>query len=92
MNAPPGARTVNAMTVDVEDYFHVSAFDGVLPRADWDRMESRVVANTERLLALFADASVQATFFVLGWVAERHPGLVRQIAASGHASASPAER
>jgi polysaccharide deacetylase family protein (PEP-CTERM system associated) len=88
MSAPAGERTVNAMTVDVEDYFHVSAFDGVLPRAEWDRMESRVVANTERLLAVFAEAPVQATFFVLGWVAERYPALVRQIAAAGHEIAS----
>jgi polysaccharide deacetylase family protein (PEP-CTERM system associated) len=76
------------MTVDVEDYFHVSAFDGVLPRSRWDRMESRVVANTERLLSLFAETSIQATFFVLGWVAERHPDLVRRIASNGHEIAS----
>lgn len=79
---------VNAMTVDVEDYFHVSAFDGVLPRSEWDRMESRVVPNTERLLALFDETSVKATFFVLGWVAERHPSLVRAILAAGHEVAS----
>jgi polysaccharide deacetylase family protein (PEP-CTERM system associated) len=76
------------MTVDVEDYFHVSAFDGVLPRSEWDRMESRVVRNTERLLELFAETSVRATFFVLGWVAERHPALVRSILAGGHEVAS----
>lgn len=79
---------VNAMTVDVEDYFHVSAFDGVLPRSQWDGMESRVVANTEALLALFGETSVRATFFVLGWVAERHPELVRTILAAGHEVAS----
>jgi polysaccharide deacetylase family protein (PEP-CTERM system associated) len=88
MSAQARVRILNAMTVDVEDYFHVSAFDGVLPRTEWDRMESRVVANTERLLALFAETSVQATFFVLGWVAERYPALVRQIAAAGHEIAS----
>jgi polysaccharide deacetylase family protein (PEP-CTERM system associated) len=88
MTAAPGRRIVNAMTVDVEDYFHVSAFDGVLPRSHWDRMESRVVANTERLLSLFAETSIQATFFVLGWVAERHPDLVRRIASNGHEIAS----
>jgi polysaccharide deacetylase family protein (PEP-CTERM system associated) len=81
-------RVVNAMTVDVEDYFHVSAFDGMLPRSRWDGMESRVVANTERLLEIFADTSVRATFFVLGWVAERHPGIVRRILAAGHEVAS----
>lgn len=85
MSAP---GVVNAMTVDVEDYFHVSAFDGVLPRSEWDRMESRVERNTERLLALFEESSVKATFFVLGWVAERHPALVRAIAGAGHEVAS----
>jgi polysaccharide deacetylase family protein (PEP-CTERM system associated) len=85
---PNAGGIVNAMTVDVEDYFHVSAFDGVLPRSEWDRMESRVVRNTDRLLELFAETSVRATFFVLGWVAERHPSLVRGILAGGHEVAS----
>jgi polysaccharide deacetylase family protein (PEP-CTERM system associated) len=76
------------MTIDVEDYFHVSVFDGVVPRHEWERLESRVCANTERLLTIFAEHAVQATFFVLGWVAERHPGLVARIAASGHEIAS----
>ncbi|HKB12959.1 MAG TPA: XrtA system polysaccharide deacetylase [Vicinamibacterales bacterium] len=79
---------INAMTIDVEDYFHVSVFDGLVPRHAWDGMESRVVANTERLLQIFDDADVQATFFVLGWVAERFPQLVRTIAAQGHEIAS----
>lgn len=79
---------VNAMTIDVEDYFHVSAFDGVVPRSQWDRLESRVCANTERLLDIFAEHDVRATFFVLGWVAERHPALVTRIAAGGHEIAS----
>jgi polysaccharide deacetylase family protein (PEP-CTERM system associated) len=79
---------VNAMTIDVEDYFHVSVFDGVVPRASWSQLESRVCANTERLLALFAEHQVVATFFVLGWVAERHPGLIRTIAQAGHEVAS----
>jgi polysaccharide deacetylase family protein (PEP-CTERM system associated) len=82
------APIVNAMSVDVEDYFQVSAFDEVVPRATWDQRESRVVANTERLLALFDEAGVRSTFFVLGWVAERHPALVRRIAALGHEIAS----
>jgi polysaccharide deacetylase family protein (PEP-CTERM system associated) len=81
-------RPLNAMTVDVEDYFHVSVFDGVVPRAQWATLESRVERNTDRLLQIFADADVQATFFVLGWVAERHPALVRRIAAQGHEVAS----
>ena len=75
---------VNAMTVDVEDYFQVSAFDAVVPRTDWDRLESRVEANTDRLLQTFDDARVTATFFVLGWVAERFPALVKRIAAARH--------
>jgi len=79
---------VNAMSVDVEDYFQVSAFNGVVARDSWDRRESRVVANTERLLGLFDAAGVQATFFVLGWVADRFPGLVRSIVAGGHELAS----
>jgi peptidoglycan/xylan/chitin deacetylase (PgdA/CDA1 family) len=64
---------VNAMTVDVEDYFHVSAFDTVVSRARWDAFDSRVSHNTDRLLELFDLAHVRSTFFVLGWVAERFP-------------------
>ena len=79
---------VNAMTVDVEDYFHASAFDRVVSRASWDELESRVVPNTQRLLGLFQDHDVRATFFILGWVAERYPALVREIAAAGHELAS----
>ena len=88
--AAPAAKAavVNAMSIDVEDYFHVSVFDGLVPRADWDRMESRVVANTQRLLAIFAEFSVRSTFFVLGWVADRFPGLVSEIAGQGHEIAS----
>jgi polysaccharide deacetylase family protein (PEP-CTERM system associated) len=76
------------MTVDVEDYFHVSAFDGVVSRAGWDWFDSRVVRNTSRLLEVFDRAGVRATFFVLGWVADRFPALVRQVAAAGHEVAS----
>jgi polysaccharide deacetylase family protein (PEP-CTERM system associated) len=83
----PGA-VVNAMTIDVEDYFHVSAFAASVSRDAWSQYESRVAANTDRLLALFADTGVRATFFVLGWVAERDPGLVRRIVAAGHEVAS----
>lgn len=79
---------VNAMSVDVEDYFQVSAFDAVVPRASWDARESRVCANTERLLAMFAESNVRATFFVLGWVADRYPALVRRIASQHHELAS----
>jgi peptidoglycan/xylan/chitin deacetylase (PgdA/CDA1 family) len=84
----------NAMTVDVEDYFHVSNFEQVVPRASWPNRESRVEASTDRLLQLFAAANVKATFFVLAWVAERAPALVARIAAGGHelASRMPAAR
>ena len=82
------AAIVNAMTVDVEDYFQVSAFDSVVPRHCWDQYKSRVCANTERLLAIFDEEGVQATFFVLGWVAERFPALVGRIASLGHEVAS----
>ena len=75
---------VNAMTIDVEDYFHVSAFEGSIQRSSWDSLESRVVRNTDRLLELLQRANVLATFFVLGWVAERHPALVKRIASAGH--------
>jgi polysaccharide deacetylase family protein (PEP-CTERM system associated) len=79
---------VNAMSVDVEDYFQVSAFEKAVSRASWDTWESRVVGNTERLLELFEQARVKATFFILGWVADRHPALVNKIAAAGHEVAS----
>jgi polysaccharide deacetylase family protein (PEP-CTERM system associated) len=79
---------VNAMSVDVEDYFQVSAFDRVVSRADWHGFESRVVRNTHQLLAFFHQHGVRSTFFVLGWVAERFPCLVREIAGLGHEVAS----
>jgi polysaccharide deacetylase family protein (PEP-CTERM system associated) len=74
----------NAMTIDVEDYFHVTAFANVVDRSRWDDLEYRAERNTHRAMQLFADAGVKATFFVLGWVAKRSPGLVRDIAAAGH--------
>ena len=89
--AAAGSR-LNAMTVDVEDYFHVSVFDKTVRRTDWGSMESRVVANTERLLDLFDEHDVRGTFFVLGWVAEQHPSLVRSITRRGHELASQAMR
>jgi polysaccharide deacetylase family protein (PEP-CTERM system associated) len=82
------AAIVNAMSIDVEDYFHVSVFDGIVPRSEWDRMESRVCANTDRLLDIFDEFETRSTFFVLGWVAERHADLVRRIAERGHEVAS----
>jgi len=74
----------NALTVDVEDYFQVAAFAAQIDPATWDRIPLRVERNTERLLELFADHGAKATFFVLGWVAERCPELVRTIAGQGH--------
>lgn len=72
------------VSVDVEDYFHAESFSDVVERSRWDSYTSRVEANTRRLLELLAKLNVHATFFVLGWVAERFPGLVREIAAGGH--------
>lgn len=79
---------VNAMTVDVEDYFQVSAFEKHIPREDWDRLPQRVERNTNRVLDLFAANRVQATFFTLGWVAERYPSLIKRMVAEGHELAS----
>ena len=81
-------RALNAMTVDVEDYFHVSVFEKTVPRSTWQTMQSRVAANTQRLLDLFDEHGVRGTFFVLGWVADNHPEIVKAIAARGHELAS----
>jgi polysaccharide deacetylase family protein (PEP-CTERM system associated) len=75
---------INALTIDVEDYFQVSAFEHCLDRERWHHYESRVVGNTERLLALLERHGVRATFFVLGWVADHFPDLVRAIHFAGH--------
>lgn len=72
------------MSVDVEDYFQVSAFEKTISRNDWDNLSCRVEANTDRILALFATKNIQATFFTLGWVAERYPQLVKRIVDAGH--------
>jgi polysaccharide deacetylase family protein (PEP-CTERM system associated) len=84
--SPPSIR--HAMTVDVEDYYHVSAFANVIAPRDWERWPPTVERNTQRLLDLFDETSIKATFFVLGWVAERYPQLVREIHARGHELAS----
>ena len=76
------------MTVDVEDWFQVQAFAGTIDRSDWAGLDRRVETNTDRILGMFADAGVRGTFFTLGWVAERHPALVRRIVAAGHELAS----
>jgi polysaccharide deacetylase family protein (PEP-CTERM system associated) len=79
-----GSRVPNALSIDVEDYFHVEAFADCVKPSAWQNYPSRVVQNTHRLLELFARNDVRGTFFVLGWVAERHPALVREIVSSGH--------
>lgn len=78
----------NALTIDVEDYFQVSAFAPYIRRDEWDLRECRVERNVDRILALLAEREVRATFFTLGWVAERYPQLVRRIVAGGHELAS----
>ena len=78
----------NALTIDVEDYFQVSAFAPYIARANWDAVECRIERNVERILALLADRQVHATFFTLGWIAERYPQLVRRIVEGGHELAS----
>lgn len=81
-------RLVNAMSVDVEDYFQVQALSGVFPHESWEKQPLRVENNTNRILDLFAEQKVTATFFTLGWVARHCPGLVRRIVADGHELAS----
>jgi polysaccharide deacetylase family protein (PEP-CTERM system associated) len=78
----------NAMSVDVEDYFQVSAFERHIARDSWEARECRVERNMDAILAVFAAAGVKATFFTLGWIAERYPQLVRAIVAAGHELAS----
>lgn len=78
----------NALSIDVEDYFHVAALAPYIARSDWEHLPCRVEANIETILGLLAEAQAQATFFILGWVAERYPALVRRIAAAGHEIAS----
>ncbi len=79
---------LNALSVDVEDWFHVGAFERTISRSSWDGLTHRVERNTDAVLALFAEAGVSATFFTLGWVAERYPALMRRIAEAGHEVAS----
>ena len=81
MKRPP---IINAFSVDVEDYFHVSAYAGVIERSEWNGLPSRVEANTDKLLSLLDETGVRGTFFILGWVAKHQPGVVRAIADAGH--------
>jgi polysaccharide deacetylase family protein (PEP-CTERM system associated) len=79
---------LNAISVDVEDWFQVGAFETVISREDWDRLPHRVERNSDAVLGLFDRAGVKGTFFILGWIAERYPALIRRIAEAGHEVAS----
>ncbi len=81
-------KTVNAISVDVEDYFQVSAFEHSIDRKEWDELEHRVVDNIDRILHIFSATNVKATFFVLGWIAERYPAIVEKIVRDEHELAS----
>jgi len=84
----PAKTITNALTIDVEDYFQVSAFAPYIPRLEWNTRECRVEHNVNRILAMLDKHQTKATFFTLGWIAERYPQLVRQIVAQGHELAS----
>lgn len=89
MPAPqPSSPIVNGLSVDVEDWFQVGAFERVIDRAQWDSLDFRVERNVDAILALFDEAGVKGTFFTLGWVAQRCPALIRRIAEAGHEVAS----
>ena len=83
-----GGGPLNAMSVDVEDYFQVQAFANSISRDDWAALPCRVERNVDRLLQVFGDGGVKATFFTLGWIAERYPALIRRVVAEGHELAS----
>lgn len=86
MTAP--SQVLNGLSVDVEDWFQVGAFETVIDRNDWDRLPCRVERNCAEILALFDAAGVKGTFFTLGWIAQRYPQMMRQIADAGHEIAS----
>ena len=85
---PRAERPLHVLSVDVEEYFQSETFARAVPRSEWEGIPSRVEPSVDLLLERFAEARVRATFFILGWVAERHPGMVRRIAAQGHEIAS----
>ncbi len=85
---PSPVNISNAMSVDVEDYFQVAAFDNIIDRSDWDSLPHRVSKNTNKILDIFKQSDIKATFFVLAWVAERYPELARRIVSEGHELAS----
>jgi polysaccharide deacetylase family protein (PEP-CTERM system associated) len=88
LRAEQGAAIVNGLSVDVEDWFQVGAFESVIERDDWNSLADRVDRNVREILELFDAAEVKATFFTLGWVAQRHGGLMREIVSRGHELAS----
>ncbi len=88
MQTPTALPITNALTIDVEDYFQVSAFAPYIERGDWDQLECRVERNVARILDLLDTHSTKATFFTLGWIAERYPHVIRDIVARGHELAS----
>jgi polysaccharide deacetylase family protein (PEP-CTERM system associated) len=88
LRAEQGAAIVNGLSVDVEDWFQVGAFESVIERDDWNSLADRVDRNVREILDLFDAAEVKATFFTLGWVAQRHGGLMREIVSRGHELAS----
>lgn len=88
MAEPSASPVINGMSIDVEDYYQVQALSSVYGRNDWEGCESRVERNTDVILQVFDDAGIKGTFFTLGWIAERHPDLIRRIVAGGHELAS----
>jgi len=88
MAEPSATPVTNGMSIDVEDYYQVQALSSVYGPDDWEGCESRVERNTDRILEVFASEGVKGTFFTLGWIAERHPDMVRRIVAGGHELAS----
>ncbi|HSG23511.1 MAG TPA: polysaccharide deacetylase family protein, partial [Azonexus sp.] len=84
----PSSPTANALTIDVEDYFQVSAFAPHIPRSEWPIRECRVERNVDCILAMLDEHSTKATIFTLGWVAERYPEVIKRIVANGHELAS----
>jgi polysaccharide deacetylase family protein (PEP-CTERM system associated) len=84
----PASSPINGLSVDVEDWFQVGAFEGVIDRKDWDGLDCRVERNCAEILDLFAQADVKGTFFTLGWMAQRYPAMMRRIADAGHELAS----
>lgn len=81
---PDPSPMLNALTIDVEDYYHVSNFERIIPRSEWDSLESRVEGNVERILEFLQQHGIHATFFILGCVAEKHPQMIGRIAQGGH--------